>query len=533
MGVVTLDLSFLAVPLGPMPAPARPVNVYDILGEAWRETRVDMTLQFFLDPNERHGLGTLVMDALLTVLDGAPMIGAEGKTDTLFAAEDYAGSDAWEIDIQFGYIDVYATNKDRGIAVVLENKIGHKLDNPLDRYAVHALGDPEITAVLVAVLAPEHRVASQEQENWLSRSITYTELADEIKHSPELVHTLLDPVDRDQRRSLDLLQQFIEARTRETDVTDLSSEAVRLNEWRALLAEHQEAITRFDAAKKEVARLLRERTKHLADLLVDRISEARLETTWEAHGGAPDGVGVDFWNAYCFAPENWSVELKFSTLPERASIYVFDYQGRTYKPPRMEPLGLEWTASDEEIADAFINRVKLILEQVRNGVRSGDRVTTLLGYAAKVIDQGATVEVHQDWAAPSGAPIHYVFLDAPPGTWLAAIPGYRYLFTTDGWKETGSSGDPVAYAGVGWEADEPTRAALVTSAWREQVTAIDQRFELLDDVHGVYLVQAKSLQSLIEAHDALWDQAEIVGHWAEQVITSVEALPAPPPSAGA
>ena len=39
MGVVTLDLSFLAVPLGPMPAPARPVNVYDILGEAWRETR--------------------------------------------------------------------------------------------------------------------------------------------------------------------------------------------------------------------------------------------------------------------------------------------------------------------------------------------------------------------------------------------------------------------------------------------------------------------------------------------------------------
>ena len=278
MEVVTLDLSFLAVPVGPMPAPSRPVNVYDILSESWRETRVDMTLQFFLDPNERHGLGTLVMDALLRVLDGAPMIGREGKADTLFAAEDYAGSDAWEISIQLGYIDVYATNKDRGIAVVLENKIGHKLDNPLDRYAAHALGDREITAVLVVVLAPEHRVASAEQDKWLSRSITYAELADEIKRSPRLIHTLLDPVDRDQRRSLDLLQQFIEARTGDTNVSDLSSEAVRLDEWRALLAEHQDAITRFDAAKKEVARLLRERNKHLGGLLADRISEGGFET---------------------------------------------------------------------------------------------------------------------------------------------------------------------------------------------------------------------------------------------------------------
>jgi cobalamin biosynthesis Mg chelatase CobN len=120
-----------------------------------------------------------------------------------------------------------------------------------------------------------------------------------------------------------------------------------------------------------VARLLRDRNKRLGDLLAHRISEAGFETTWEAHGGAPSGVGVDFWNAYCFAPENWSVELKFSTVPDRASMYVFDYEGRTYKPHREKALGLEWTASDEEIADAFIDRVKLILDEARNGVRSG------------------------------------------------------------------------------------------------------------------------------------------------------------------
>jgi len=62
---MTLDLSFLEVSLRPAGAVERPVNVYDILRKSWRETRVDVTLQFFLDPTDRHGLGTLVIDTLL------------------------------------------------------------------------------------------------------------------------------------------------------------------------------------------------------------------------------------------------------------------------------------------------------------------------------------------------------------------------------------------------------------------------------------------------------------------------------------
>lgn len=80
VAVVTLDLSFLALPLAPMPAPSRAVTIWDIVGEGWRETRVDMTLQVFLDPNEWHGLDVLVMDALLKVLDGVPSIGWEENT---------------------------------------------------------------------------------------------------------------------------------------------------------------------------------------------------------------------------------------------------------------------------------------------------------------------------------------------------------------------------------------------------------------------------------------------------------------------
>jgi hypothetical protein len=166
---------------------------------------------------------------------------------------------------------------------------------------------------------------------------------------------------------------------------------------------------------------------------------------------------------------------------------------------------------------------------------AAERVTKLLGYAAKVIDPGATGEVHEDdWAAPSGAWIHYVLMDAQRGSWLTALGGSRYLFITDyGWNESGSSGKPVAYAGVGWEAEATTCAGLAKSAWMEKVRAIDDHFELLGDVYGVYLVQAAPLQSLIEAHDMLSDQAEAVGDWAEQVITAVEALPPAPPEAGA
>lgn len=54
-----------------------------------------------------------------------------------------------------------------------------------------------------------------------------------------------------------------------------------------------------------------------------------------------------------------------STLPHYPSvIYVLDYKGRTYKPKRIESLDIEWGASDEEIADAFVARALQVLESV-------------------------------------------------------------------------------------------------------------------------------------------------------------------------
>lgn len=363
---MTLDLSFLEVPLSPARTIERPVNVYDILREGWRETRVDMTLQFFLDPTERHGLGSLVIDALLRLLDGAPTIGPDGQSGRRVSAEDYEGSDAWAVDTQVDFIDVLAVNKELGVAIVLENKIGHVLNNPLRKYADYAR-NKGFGTVLVAVLAPEAREhLDAVQRNFLSRSITYAELSSEIKRAPTLVEFLMSPEDRDQRRSLDLLQQFIEARHGETEMTDLEDQEQRLEEWRSILNDHKTAIASFEEARSSIGRLIRDRRKQVEPLIADRLQERGLVTGWESHGG----IREETWNAYHFPAADWTIELKFSADPAHPPIYVFDRRGQTYKDATIEPLGaLSWTDSDAKIADAFVDRVVVILGEVVAGIR--------------------------------------------------------------------------------------------------------------------------------------------------------------------
>jgi hypothetical protein len=364
--MLQFDPAFLEVV--PEPIPTVPlVNVYELFEVSSRERSVDLTLEFFLDPTEQHGLGSLVIDALLWMLDGSPVIGGGGKTDALFEAEEYTGSDAWTIAIQ-DYtaqglkIDVHAKNTELGLAVVIENKINAGLYNSLEGYARHALADEEISDVLVVVLAPGHQRPSQSQENWLSRPITYTELADEIKRSPHLVDVLLAPGSINQRRSLDLLQQFIEARTGGTDVTDLSKQAVQLDEWQAFKTKYESEIQKFEEVRNDLKKTLKSRSKGLAGLLADRLPPSDRHWPW-----GPFGLAFSIGNGYYFAPEDWSVELYLTTNPDPERVMVKSYEGHNWRRAKVKPLGIEWTASDEEIADAFVVRVRAILEEVRDG----------------------------------------------------------------------------------------------------------------------------------------------------------------------
>lgn len=358
---MALDIAFLDVTLSPARTRPKPVNVYDILREGWRETRVDMTLRFFLDPTERHGLGSLVVDALLRTAKGARSVTMNGATGPVLPLDELIGSDAWGIETQVDFIDVYATNRDLDVAIVLENKIGHVLNNPLRSYAARAQRDG-FSTVVVLVLAPEWRQHLEpEQQKYVSATITYSDLADEIKRSPELLQFLLAPADLDQRRSLELLQQFIEARSGETVMSDLEDEAKRLDEWRAILETHGLAIKAFEEARSSIGRLIRDRRRRLEPLLTELLSAAGLAVDGESHGGLRE----ETWSVYYFPEADWTVELKFSADPGRPPIFVYDRRGKTYKDSTIEPLGLEWSATDEAIAEAFVVRVVEILKAVR------------------------------------------------------------------------------------------------------------------------------------------------------------------------
>lgn len=277
------------------------------------------------------------------------------------------GSDAWEIGTQVEFIDVYAVNRELGIAIVLENKIGHVLNNPLRAYAEHARSDGFGT-VFVVVLAPDVRSHQQlEQQRFVSAAITYAELSDEIKRAPELIEFLLRPSDLDQRRSLELLQQFIEARSGEVPMSDLENEGRRLDEWRAILDTHGSAIKAFEDARSSIGRLIRDRRKRLEPLIADRLAAKGLTTEWESHGG----IREETWNAYYFAAPDWTVELKFSADPIHPAIYVYDYRGRTYKESTIAPLGLAWTTTDDLLADTFVTEVTRILGEAEAGIRFG------------------------------------------------------------------------------------------------------------------------------------------------------------------
>jgi hypothetical protein len=73
-----------------------------------------------------------------------------------------------------------------------------------------------------------------------------------------------------------------------------------------------------------------------------------------------------FGNGYYFDPEDWSFELYLTTNPDPERVMFKSYEGRDWHGSEAKPLGIEWTARDEEIADAFVVRVRAILEEVRD-----------------------------------------------------------------------------------------------------------------------------------------------------------------------
>jgi hypothetical protein len=149
-------------------------------------------------------------------------------------------------------------------------------------------------------------------------------------------------------------------------MNDLDAEAAQLGDWRTVIADHEDAIQRFDESRKKVAQMLREQGSRLVQPIYDRLGDLSIVPERQWSGAAPSGD--ESWSVFSFAPENWWVELKFSAKPDRPVIYVYDHNGK-YKLSSIEPLGLEWSATDDEIVNVFVPRLLAILEGFQAGSR--------------------------------------------------------------------------------------------------------------------------------------------------------------------
>lgn len=376
-------LSFLAEldswePRGPDPR----VNVYEILRDGYKESRVDLTLLYFLDPTERHGLGSVVIDALLQLLDGTAEHTARGAQGS-FDASRALGSCDWEIETQAEYIDVLAVNSELGLAIVLENKINAPLDNLLGRYKERALERHGVDVVLVAVLAPEARGADH-LRNFRFSSLTYDDLIDSIKREPALLDAALAPADLNQRRSVDLLQQFLEARAGRGAMENLQNERERIEMMREREGRYSEGRKRYEQDLEETYSLLkgrRDRVRLLvADLLFEREGLVVREDGEPLRGlnevrGLPGGTGGQ-QNAH-FLCEFWPgedrngarIEIKFSMKPGDESIFLQHYWGRWNSRSKItrETLNVDWSVSDEEIAEKYLKKLLEVKAQYDRG----------------------------------------------------------------------------------------------------------------------------------------------------------------------
>lgn len=379
---VLVDLDFLDVKLPPLAKRRGPVNVFHLLELSKSEHAADQTLAFFLDPSERHGMGGALVDTLLSLLGDGPVLDAGGRIpESRFACEQFLGSSEWSVDRQVavtapesarsaltwpGIMDVYLTNRALSIAVVIENKIDAPLHNPLESYVRHAVAEGYST-VLLAVLAPYELTLDGEHARWATRGITYRALFERMRETSALSDRPLGDSNLDVRRSLDLLQQFRETRERGAMTMDYTNDADFVNKFRQMLSGHEPAVEEFFEAVQTMNQLIRQRSKRLEPLIREQLNTLGVETDWEAHAAGNNKGWAYAWNAYHLVESKNSIELIMTPDPRRASpITAKAYPGREYEIYRdfdHIPFGVEWHASDEEVAEGFIVVVRKLIQE--------------------------------------------------------------------------------------------------------------------------------------------------------------------------
>jgi hypothetical protein len=244
------DIALRLPELPPLPRK----NLFDILGVRDKETINSRILAYFLDKEEDHGFGSLFFDVLLNIYSSKCGLNIENfGGDYSVGTEETTSMVLNEADKQKS-IDISLDGDDW--SVIIENKLYHHLNNPLDVYWKHKkrCTDNVIGIILSLNALNESDCVAKNGARFVN--ITHSELIEAVQQDLVLGNKL-------STTSLMYLQEYI--KTIQTHYSQQKDETIMNDILQAI-------INQRDHLKQ-----IQKKTKEAADFVDKQIEEVFLE----------------------------------------------------------------------------------------------------------------------------------------------------------------------------------------------------------------------------------------------------------------
>ncbi|MFI8379033.1 PD-(D/E)XK nuclease family protein [Leeuwenhoekiella sp. NPDC079379] len=328
-------------------------NFFDILTIQRKETLNSKILAYFFDPNEDHAYGDLFKNALLAVIKSktSHINGVFYKPVTSVVTEERTSS-VKEEENRLKSIDIVLEGRDW--CILIENKIDHLLNNPLNIYLEHAQSKKKELLCLVLSLELLNPKPGSEFIN-----ITHKELINEVRKEIPFDTSIPE---------LDIFYLREYFKNIESHYFNLSNQP-KMNDVVTALILSRKAVQDIEEKKKEAITFL--------DAEIKRVFETLNYKSYEVWFVHPKNENLAFWiNDAKSILENNYVEFFFEVwhdLKEKTS------EDEIHQKIIIE--GISPCLSHKRVSDNK-NRYKIVTFYEENFINStvtfGDKLTNVL-----------------------------------------------------------------------------------------------------------------------------------------------------------
>lgn len=278
----------------------RPRTFMEIADYPHYENACSNILAFFTDPEESHGLGTLVLDALVHT---GNFVAPDEKIGKSIRVEREVLTD------ESNRIDILITSESH--AILVENKIRARVDNPFSNYAAYLdrIAEGREQCKILLTLHPMGH--GEEWERCGFENVTHGGLGDQVRSM--LGHYVADA----DTRYLVLLLDYL-------NTLDALKKGTRMNnEFIELLVEREEQVDQFLNGLEELKNEMREKTKELRNRIdieaYRNVTQLRL---WQD----PVGRYIDLPHDIRVS-DNLVVQVETSIFPRGWEIWIWPRRG--------------------------------------------------------------------------------------------------------------------------------------------------------------------------------------------------------------